>query len=121
MLLNSFLGAFGGRLDHTFDNMNVLFKEEYRSLEIILIGDGNIVRTLRPQLKYKIITDDKFEGPDCAVIPIKERACVSSQGLQYDMGESLYSLKKLLRVMYLIHCNILLKRWLPREFKLQNY
>ena len=58
-------------------------------MELILVGDGNIVRTLRPNIQYKIITDDAIEGPDCAVIPIKGHSLITSKGLMYDMGNNL--------------------------------
>lgn len=79
------VGALGGRLDHTLGNLNSLYQNPAE--DIVLLGEGNIVRLLREGTTH-VRVDIDAEGLHCGVIPLNETVIVSSKGLKWDMGMS---------------------------------
>ena len=77
-------GAFGGRLDHTLSNINVLYTHQH--LGLVLCGDGSLARLI-PKGHATIQPDPEFEGPDCGVLALGETATASSTGLKWNLGE----------------------------------
>ncbi|KAF5825709.1 thiamine pyrophosphokinase, partial [Dunaliella salina] len=69
------LGALGGRLDHTLAAINTLHM--FPDLNIILLGDGNLVRLL-PQGRSVIKPDRSAEGPMCGLVPMRGAATATS-------------------------------------------
>eukprot|EP00775_Hariotina_reticulata_P013288 gene13288-13419_t len=74
-------GALGGRLDHTLANLNTLYC--YRHLDIVLWGEGNLVRLVRAG--SNLIQPSSVEGPSCGLVPLAQPATASSTGLKWDL------------------------------------
>ena len=76
-------GALGGRLDHVLSNLNTL--HSYRDHELILCGDGNLVRLLRPGPSV-LSPDRRLEAPACGLVALGRPATASSHGLKWNLG-----------------------------------
>ena len=76
-------GALGGRLDHTLANLNTLHR--HAGPPLALLGEGNLVRLLRPG-RSEIAVDRGLLGPACGLVALGAPATASSSGLRWDLG-----------------------------------
>ena len=76
-------GALGGRLDHTLANLNTLFR--HTGAPLALLGEGNLVRLLRPG-RSELPVDRGLLGPACGLVALGASATASSSGLRWDLG-----------------------------------
>jgi thiamine pyrophosphokinase len=72
-------------LDHTLANLSSLYTHSDEHLQIVLLGEGNVVRLLHPGTTH-VNVDRDAEGIQCGLIPLGEAVTVSSRGLKWDMG-----------------------------------
>lgn len=80
------LGAFGGRIDHTLNNLNTLY--QFRHLDIILWGEGNLVRLVRGPGETTLRPERGVEGPSCGLVCLGEASISSSRGMKWDLDET---------------------------------
>ena len=80
------LGAFGGRLDHTLSNLNALY--QFRHLNIVLWGEGNLVRLIRGPGDTLLCPEGGTEGPSCGLVCLGEPCVASSRGMKWDLNET---------------------------------
>lgn len=81
------VGGTGGRVDHEFANLNILFM--FPDLEIVLIDTHNVVFLLKKGIQHLIIPNLEWEGPHCGLIPIGESSKSSTTtGLQWNLNNT---------------------------------
>ncbi|XP_070535528.1 thiamine pyrophosphokinase 1-like [Ptychodera flava] len=80
------LGAFGGRLDHIFANVNTLYDaSEMTDVPVYLIGEGNLACLLKSG-KHKLEVNTGLEEHWCGLIPLgKPCLNVTTTGLQWNL------------------------------------
>lgn len=78
------LGAFGGRFDHSANNIFAPLR--FRNSRIWMIDDNNLGTWIFPD-DEGIRTPMKFTTDVCGVLPIYRPAIVSSKGLLWDMDK----------------------------------
>ncbi len=86
------LGAFGGRLDHTLQNLNVLWKRSLKhplsahDYEIMMFDNQNIISVLKPGHNILKLSK-KVEGKiGCGLVPLTQCHKITTNGLKYNMG-----------------------------------
>ena len=84
------LGAFGGRMDHTLQNINLLWMRASKSpipqAEIMMFDELNMMTVLRPK-HNEIRRSKKMEASKgCGIVPLAECEQIATQGLKYNMG-----------------------------------
>ncbi len=82
------LGAFGGRMDHTLQNLHLLWQKGQTSstIEYLMLDRHNLVSVLKPG-RNVLTLSKRLEGrKGVGVIPFTECSSISSTGLKYDMG-----------------------------------
>ena len=94
------MGAFGGRLDHTLQNLNLLWKKSLKhpipvkDYEIMMFDNQNVVTVLKPG-HNTIKLSTKVEGrKGCGLVPFTLCHQISTTGLKYNMGPT-YAFKTL--------------------------
>lgn len=89
------LGAFGGRIDHTISNLNALY--QFRHLNIVLWGEGNLVRLIRGPGEILIEPELDIEARGgCGLVCLGEPCLASSRGLKWDLKDTRLSIGGLL-------------------------
>jgi len=80
------LGAFGGRVDHEFANLNAALRHTAEFNRLVLLGNGNVAEVLLPGVHH--IGLGKLEGPTCGLIPIFGRCpAVVTKGLRWNLNQ----------------------------------
>jgi thiamine pyrophosphokinase len=77
-------GSFGGRLDHTLQNLNCLYKWS-RCFHALAMVTEHSVACLLPAGACAVRVAAPLEGPTCGLLPLAGPALVTTQGLQWDM------------------------------------
>lgn len=80
------LGAFGGRLDHIFSNINTLYEvRDQTTAPILLFGEGSLA-TLLLEGDYRLHVDTGLESEWCGLIPVSEPCTnVTTTGLKWNL------------------------------------
>ncbi|KAJ8307294.1 hypothetical protein KUTeg_015378 [Tegillarca granosa] len=80
------LGAFGGRLDHIFSNINTLYEvQDQTTAPILLFGEGSLA-TLLLEGDYRLHVDTGLESEWCGLIPVSEPCSnVTTTGLKWNL------------------------------------
>ncbi|KAJ8307014.1 hypothetical protein KUTeg_015098 [Tegillarca granosa] len=80
------LGAFGGRLDHIFSNINTLYEvQDQTTAPILLFGEGSLA-TLLLEGDYRLHVDTGLESEWCGLIPVSEPCTnVTTTGLKWNL------------------------------------
>lgn len=80
------LGAFGGRLDQIFSNINTLYEvQDQTDAAILLVGEGSLA-TLLLAGEHNINVDTGLESEWCGLIPISEPCMnVTTIGLKWNL------------------------------------
>ncbi|KAH7296501.1 hypothetical protein KP509_26G025700 [Ceratopteris richardii] len=83
------VGALGGRLDHEFGNLNILYS--FPNSRIILINDESMVFLLSKEFIHRIHINRVNEGPYCGLIPLGNQAkSTTTTGLRWNLeGQSM--------------------------------
>ena len=77
-------GSFGGRLDHTLQNLNCLYKWS-RHFHALAMLTEHSVACLLPRGGCEVRVAAPLEGPTCGLLPLAGPAEVTTHGLQWDM------------------------------------
>ena len=78
------LGAFGGRVDQEFANINTALRHGDKFSRVVLMGQGNIAEVLVAGTHRLEL--GRYEGPTCGLIPVFGRcAAVTTRGLRWDL------------------------------------
>ncbi|MCO5562683.1 hypothetical protein L7F22_016311 [Adiantum nelumboides] len=81
------LGALGGRLDHTFANLNTLYL--FREVQIVLISDESMAFLLAKGYRHEILINPSLEGPYCGLLPLGGQSlCTTTTGLKWDLNKT---------------------------------
>ncbi|MCO5572933.1 hypothetical protein L7F22_026694 [Adiantum nelumboides] len=81
------VGALGGRLDHEFGNLNVLFS--FPKTRIILLSDESMAFLLSKEFTHKIHINPSIEGPHCGLIPLgMPSTSTTTTGLKWNLDET---------------------------------
>ncbi|KAK0050651.1 thiamine pyrophosphokinase 1-like isoform X2 [Biomphalaria pfeifferi] len=80
------VGAFGGRMDHTFANVNTLYTAlKLTKIPVLLVAD-NSMSVLLDKGEHTLHCDTGYEGDWCGLIPIGQPADhVTTTGLKYNL------------------------------------
>lgn len=80
------LGAYGGRFDHLFANVNSLFEARtFCDAHIMLFSEDTVAFLLKPG-QHRIHVDPKTCGKWCGLIPVGEPCnSVTTQGLKWNL------------------------------------
>lgn len=78
-------GSFGGRLDHTVQNLNCLFKWTPHFEALSMITEHSLA-CLLPHGGCEVRVARPMEGPTCGILPLKGPTVLSTQGLQWDVA-----------------------------------
>ena len=83
------LGAFGGRMDHTMQNINVLWRKARGStnIEYLMFDSHNIMCVLKQGHNTFNISNKAEARKGCGVVPLTECTSITTSGLLYDMGK----------------------------------
>lgn len=76
------LGALGGRLDQTFQNLNTVSKEKMR--KIYLFSNECVAFRLNSG-KCVILSRVGFEGPACGILPLFGSSFIKTVGLKWNL------------------------------------
>lgn len=82
------LGAFGGRLDHIFGNINALFTADklMNGIQVYLLSNENMACLLQKG-RHLLKVDSGFEGAHCGLIPVGGVCeCVTTTGLKWNLN-----------------------------------
>ena len=80
------IGSLGGRLDHEFGNLHVLYR--YRDVSIVLLSSHSQVLLLRAGSRHVIRPNRECEGPHCGLVPLGAPCSTSTTtGLKWNLGE----------------------------------
>jgi thiamine pyrophosphokinase len=81
------LGALGGRLDHTLENIFILTKPEWKKININLLDENQEIFLIRNEKIFFTTTDDIV-----SLIPLSTKVTgVKTEGLMYKLSfENLY-------------------------------
>eukprot|EP00002_Diphylleia_rotans_P009099 TRINITY_DN19104_c0_g1_i1.p1 TRINITY_DN19104_c0_g1~~TRINITY_DN19104_c0_g1_i1.p1 ORF type:complete len:245 (+),score=59.07 TRINITY_DN19104_c0_g1_i1:45-779(+) len=66
------IGAFGGRFDHNFANIQISYR--FPTHKIYLLADGNMGFLLAAEQQHEIIHNKEFEDIKCGLVPLGEPA-----------------------------------------------
>jgi len=77
-------GSFGGRLDHTVQNLNCLYKWTHAFHALAMVTEHSVA-CLLPAGACAVRVAAPLEGPTCGLLPLAGPAVVTTQGLQWDM------------------------------------
>lgn len=78
------VGALGGRLDHEFGNLNVVFS--FPRNRIILLSDESMAFLLSKEFTHKIHINCAIEGPHCGLIPLGvPSSSTTTTGLKWNL------------------------------------
>ncbi|CAZ79964.1 unnamed protein product [Tuber melanosporum] len=77
------LGGFGGRVDHSFHSINILYRTAYTH-SIYLISSENITFLL-PVGDNTIFTPHSVFGPTCGILPVGYGSVMTTSGLVWDL------------------------------------
>ncbi|KAI5070223.1 hypothetical protein GOP47_0014566 [Adiantum capillus-veneris] len=81
------LGAIGGRLDHTFANLNALYL--FREVRIVLLSDESMAFLLAKGYRHEISINSSVEGPYCGLLPLGgPSSCTTTTGLKWDLNKT---------------------------------
>ncbi|KAI5084207.1 hypothetical protein GOP47_0000376 [Adiantum capillus-veneris] len=81
------VGALGGRLDHEFGNLNVLYS--FPKTRIILLSDESMAFLLSKEFTHKIHINPSIEGPYCGLIPLGQPSTsTKTTGLKWNLEEA---------------------------------
>lgn len=81
------VGALGGRLDHEFGNLNVLYS--FSSTQIILLSDESMTYLLSKEFSHTIHIDSSIEGPYCGLVPLgAPSASTTTTGLKWNLEKT---------------------------------
>ncbi|CAM8980745.1 unnamed protein product [Rhodiola kirilowii] len=77
-------GALGGRFDHEFGNINVLYK--FPNLKIVLLSEDSLIYLLPKSYHHEIHIISSIEGPHCGLIPVGMPAgSTTTTGLKWNL------------------------------------
>uniref|UniRef100_A0A7N0TB99 Thiamine pyrophosphokinase n=1 Tax=Kalanchoe fedtschenkoi TaxID=63787 RepID=A0A7N0TB99_KALFE len=81
------LGALGGRFDHEFGNINVLYR--FPNLKIVLLSDDSLIYLLPKRYHHEIHIMPSIEGPHCGLIPVGMPAgSTTTTGLKWNLTDT---------------------------------
>ena len=81
-------GSFGGRLDHTVQNLNCLYKWSHCFGALVMVTEHSAARLL-PAGASEVRVAAPFEGPTCGLLPLAGATELTTQGLQWDVSAAL--------------------------------
>ncbi len=85
------LGAFGGRMDHTLQNIHLIWKKSlhhsFPDYEILMLDSYNIMMVLKPTHNIIKMSKKVEATKGCGLVPLTECTQVSTKGLLYEMGK----------------------------------
>uniref|UniRef100_A0A7N0TTC5 thiamine diphosphokinase n=1 Tax=Kalanchoe fedtschenkoi TaxID=63787 RepID=A0A7N0TTC5_KALFE len=80
-------GALGGRFDHEFGNINVLYR--FPNLKIVLLSEDSIIYLLPKSCHHEIHIISSIEGPHCGLIPVGMPAGrTTTTGLKWNLTDT---------------------------------
>lgn len=81
-------GAFGDRLDHTFETMSIAERilKANSQLNLILTNGSSIYCPLRTGFKHKIILSDQIKKVGCGLITFQKITNVKTTGFKWNLG-----------------------------------
>ncbi|GBG28746.1 Thiamine pyrophosphokinase 1 [Hondaea fermentalgiana] len=85
------LGATGGRLDHEFANISMLFKFDKTFQDLILLSDQSLALLLAPG-KHTLIRPEDIISPTCGLAPLAGPARVTTSGLRWNLSNQVLEL-----------------------------
>jgi thiamine pyrophosphokinase len=78
-------GSFGGRLDHTVQNLNCLYKWS-PAFEALAMVTQHSAAVLLPAGASSVRVAWPYEGPTCALLPLGGPSQLTTHGLQWDLA-----------------------------------
>ncbi|XP_060076322.1 thiamin pyrophosphokinase 1-like [Ylistrum balloti] len=81
------LGAFGGRLDQVFANIDVLHQAQtLTSIPVVLASVCQMCVLLKPGIKHCLKVDTGYEGDWCGLIPVGQPCLhITTTGLKWNL------------------------------------
>lgn len=84
------LGTFGGRMDHTMQNISILWKKSLKTInkkyEILMLNNRNLLSVLKPHRNELRLSKNVESNMGCGLVPLTECTSISTTGLLYNMG-----------------------------------
>lgn len=86
------LGAFGGRMDHTLQNLHLLWKKTLKSpfhgmdYELMMFDNANLTTVLRPGHNTLKLSTHVEGRKGCGIVPLTQCSSITTTGLKYNMG-----------------------------------
>lgn len=84
-------------MDHTLSALHLATKlsNKYGDMQIVLMGDNNLMYYLRSNIKYCIKISDDFEKQGCGLVTFANSDMVETTGFKWNMGPNydFYTLK----------------------------
>jgi thiamine pyrophosphokinase len=81
-------GSFGGRLDHTLQNLNCLYRWTHHFHALVMLSE-HALAALLPSGASEVRVARPREGPTCGLLPLAGPTTLTTQGLQWDMQAAL--------------------------------
>lgn len=83
------LGALGGRLDHSLSSMHIStkFGREHPDMQVMIVGDNNMMYLLCPNQKYRIHVGDFMEKKGCGLVPFCKADNIETTGFRWNLGK----------------------------------
>lgn len=91
------VGAFGGRMDHTLQNMSILWKKSLSPhqtfYELFMLDNLNKMTVIKPG-KTRVIVSRKLDNKKgCGIIPFTKCSEITTDGLKWNLGIFIYYIK----------------------------
>lgn len=75
-------------MDHTLSAMHLATKlsNKYKDMQIVLMGDNNLLYYLRSNIKYSIKLSHHIRKDGCGLVTFSHSSMVETTGFKWNMG-----------------------------------